>query len=69
MNKQHTGPACLGLRGEGAGKGDVDRSPGWREHYDEINWPRSNDGFEQLGVKRQRKRYGTERKPTRCENE
>jgi hypothetical protein len=22
----------------GAGKGDADRSPGWREHYDEIEW-------------------------------
>jgi len=22
----------------GAGKGDADRSPGWRKHYDEIKW-------------------------------
>jgi hypothetical protein len=22
----------------GAGKGDHDRSPGWRDHYDEIDW-------------------------------
>lgn len=29
----------LGM-GSGAGKGDSDRSPGWREHYDEIDWHR-----------------------------
>ena len=23
----------------GPGKGDKDRSPGWRRNYDEINWP------------------------------
>lgn len=24
--------------GHGAGKGDADRSPKWRDNYDEINW-------------------------------
>lgn len=24
----------------GAGKGDKDRSPGWRKNYDEIDWQR-----------------------------
>lgn len=33
------GPAELGLAGGGQGKGDCDRSPGWRKHYDEIEWP------------------------------
>lgn len=33
------GPAELGLAGGGQGKGDKDRSPGWRKHYDEIDWP------------------------------
>jgi hypothetical protein len=27
----------LGISG-GNGKGDADRSPGWRQHYDEIEW-------------------------------
>lgn len=31
------GPAELGLSG-GAGKGDCDRSPGWRKNYDDIDW-------------------------------
>jgi hypothetical protein len=26
----------------GAGKGDSDRSPGWREHYDDIDWGAKN---------------------------
>lgn len=33
----------------GAGKGDKDRSPGWRDNYEEINWPKSNDGFHTVG--------------------
>jgi hypothetical protein len=38
----------------GAGKGDADRSPGWREHYDEIQWsPR-----QPAEPKRFRKVYG-----------
>lgn len=41
----------------GAGKGDVDRSPGWRDHYDEVNWPKSNEGFTQRGGKLVKK-YG-----------
>lgn len=40
-----------------AGKGDADRSPEWRKHYDEVSWPKSNDGFRQVGGK-QIKRYG-----------
>lgn len=42
MSKPHPnfnpGPAQLGLSNSGAGKGDKDRSPGWRDHYDEIDW-------------------------------
>jgi hypothetical protein len=42
MPKNHPnfnpGPSQLGLSG-GAGKGSADRSPGWRQHYDEISWP------------------------------
>lgn len=38
----------------GAGKGDADRSPGWREHYHDIDWPDggrrlATDGFIQRG--------------------
>ena len=50
----------------GAGKGDADRSPGWRDHYDEIEWgsgmryPSDNCpvGFFPIGPKRYRKVYG-----------
>lgn len=28
----------LGLRSTGAGKGDVERSSGWRDKYDEVEW-------------------------------
>jgi len=28
----------IGLPSSGAGKGDKDRSPGWRNNYDEIQW-------------------------------
>ena len=35
----NSGPAKRDLfPGHGAGKGDADRSPGWRNNYDEINW-------------------------------
>jgi hypothetical protein len=34
----------LGLKGTGAGKGDKDRSPGWRKQYDTINWPSGGKG-------------------------
>lgn len=44
----------LGLRGTGAGKGDADRSPGWRDQYQNITWP---DGAK-AGVKRFKKVYG-----------
>lgn len=42
MNKRNT--RDLGLRGTGAGKGDADRSPGWRKQYDTINWPSGGKG-------------------------
>jgi hypothetical protein len=32
------GPSQLGLSGS-SGKGDSDRSPGWRANYHEIDWP------------------------------
>jgi hypothetical protein len=35
-NNINAGPAELGLTG--AGKGDADRSPGWRNHYEDIDW-------------------------------
>jgi hypothetical protein len=42
----------------GAGKGDADRSPGWRGHYDDVEWPHSDAGFETLPSGKQVKRYG-----------
>lgn len=45
----------LGLKGTGAGKGDAERSPGWRKQYDDINWGRPAGE----PVKRFRKVYGT----------
>lgn len=55
--------------GTGSGKGDADRSPGWREHYDDINWNAPewkpgeplrdiNNGFREVGRNRIRKVYG-----------
>lgn len=49
------------------GKGDADRSPGWRDHYDDISWPdggkrQSSDGFSRRGGKLV-KRYGTAEQP------
>jgi hypothetical protein len=37
-----------------AGKGDADRSPKWRDHYDEIDWHHRPDEFKQVrpGLKR-----------------
>lgn len=43
----------LGIGGQN-GKGDADRSPGWREEYDTIAWP---DGAKN-GVKKFKKVYG-----------
>lgn len=43
----------LGLSGGGAGKGDADRSPGWREQYDTIQWPEGG-----RSIKRFKKVYG-----------
>lgn len=52
------------------GKGDADRSPGWRDHYDEVDFHRPtatftfavdptlwSDGFRQVGERRFRKTY------------
>lgn len=44
----------------GAGKGDAERSPGWRDHYDEIWWPAniSDDGTVTKEIDAQFKRRG-----------
>jgi len=42
----------------GAGKGDKDRSPGWRRNYAEIRWGISDAGFVRVGHGRMFKRYG-----------
>lgn len=53
---------------QGAGKGDGDRSPGWRDKYHDVNWPdgginKSEEGFVRKGGKLI-KVYGTpETKP------
>lgn len=47
--------------GHGAGKGDAERSPGWRDNYDEILFPKhlpGQDGFIQKSLGRKVKRYG-----------
>lgn len=54
-----------------AGKGDADRSPEWRKHYDEIAWPdggkrHATDGFRRSGA-RLIKRYGVS-EPVKYEN-
>ena len=53
-SNRNTGSAGLGLD-TGAGKGDKDRSPGWRDNYDEVNWgkrePSEIDGFIRKGNK------------------
>ena len=57
------------FQSHGAGKGSGDRSPGWREHYDEIAWTRAYDtgpdgdkavpaGFIEVAPKHYRKSYG-----------
>jgi hypothetical protein len=50
----------LSSHNTGAGKGDHDRSPKWRDHYDEIDWSQFHhvSGFERIGPGRLRKRYG-----------
>jgi len=55
--------------GHGAGKGDAERSPGWRDNYDEILFPRDprvSDGFERKGVGRLVKRYPQMTEETTC---
>jgi hypothetical protein len=46
----------------GAGKGDADRSPNWRENYDEVAWPDGGKRAEGNGFVRKGgkiiKRYG-----------
>jgi hypothetical protein len=56
----------LSSHNTGAGKGDGDRSPKWRDHYDEIDWGfehynqvAEGEGFERVSAGRLRKRYGT----------
>lgn len=56
MNKRNT--RDLGLKSSSAGKGDADRSPKWRDHYDEIRWP--NGG---RGPRKFHKVYGTPPSP------
>ena len=52
----------------GPGKGDADRSPGWRKHYDEIIWPRHfPNGFVRRGNK-QTKKYGNKKEEITPEN-
>lgn len=50
----------LGISG-GAGKGDSDRSPGWRDNYDEIGWPAriADDGTVTKEIDAQFKRRGS----------
>jgi hypothetical protein len=46
------------------GKGDADRSPGYRKNYDEINfnrWTQVDDGFKRVTPNRIRKTYGAQR--------
>jgi hypothetical protein len=53
-NNINAGPAELGLTG-GAGKGSVERSAKWRKSFDEILWPKSNEGFIRRGNKQIKK--------------
>lgn len=55
------------LESHGAGKGDADRSPGWREQYDTVAWPHDDAGFERVGTHKQVKRYG-QREPVKHEH-
>lgn len=51
MKRRH--PRDIGLVPSGAGKGDAERSPGWRKNYDAIDWPSGGKG-----PKKFRKIYG-----------
>jgi hypothetical protein len=47
------------LQAHGAGKGDKDRSPGWRENMEAIDFHRDQpDGFTRTSATRIVKRYG-----------
>jgi hypothetical protein len=49
------------------GKGDADRSPGWRHNYSEIDWGiLEAEGFERIGPGRIRKTYPVKRESS-CE--
>jgi hypothetical protein len=61
MNKRNT--RDIGLQGTGAGKGDADRSPKWRDHYDEIDWPSGGKSPRNF-----RKIYGSAREPMKLED-
>jgi len=52
----------LGLSSGAAGKGDADRSPGWRKRYDTINWPSGGKG-----PKKFHKVYGTKKPQTEAQ--
>lgn len=56
-------PRDIGLVPSGAGKGDHERSPGWRKNYDEINWGVDHP----VETRRFHKRYGAETTPTKFE--
>jgi hypothetical protein len=66
MNKRNSRD-LLGAHPGQNGKGDADRSPGWRGHYDEVSWPApsAEEGFVQTGPKSFRKVYGNPHVPTR----
>jgi hypothetical protein len=44
-----------------AGKGDKERSPGWRENYPEIEWGKPTEGFVEVRPGKVRKVYGVDR--------
>jgi len=51
------------LFNHGPGKGDKERSPGWRSNYDEINW--TGVAMEREGAKLV-KRYGVPARTSGC---
>lgn len=62
--KSTQGNRSFGL--EGAGKGDADRSPGWRAGYDDINWGNEHATPAPLTTfKRFFRRYGKEKTEVR----
>lgn len=58
-NSGHTKRDMFGSHPGQNGKGSADRSPGWREHYDEIDWGPEHIPHPASGqVRRFRKTYG-----------